>query len=200
MNEMWDNVYNFFWPKSPSEIMRENKRLIARAERNLQREIKELRTLEAKTTREIKPLVERGEMNNAKIMAKELVRVKKGITQLLTTCHRLNALSGNLSQLKSTNTVIESIKSITDGLKRITISPANIHEFERQMDKMEIQSEVLGNMIEMGVQEDGEEESDMVVTETLAKIMDEMRLQDTGSVKFPDVPTQVPQRNPPIDE
>lgn len=199
MNELWDNVYKFFWPKSPREIIKENKRLIARAERNLQREIKDLRTLEAKTAREIKPLVERGEMNNAKIMAKELVRVKRGITQLMTTCHRLNALSGNLTQLQSTNTVIESIKSITSGLQKIAINPANIHEFERQMDKMEIQSEVLGNMIEMGVQEDGEEESDMLVTETLAKIIDEMQLQAPESVKFPDVPTKEPKRNPPLE-
>lgn len=171
--------------------MRDNKRLIARAERNLQREIRDLKILETKTISGIKPLVQKGEMTNAKILAKELVRIKKNITQLMTTCHRLNALSGNLTQLQSTNTVIESIKSITEGLKKITITPATIHEFEQQMDKMEIQSETLGSMLEMGGEEE-EDESDIIVTETLARIMDEMKLQGNNSIQFPDVPITIP--------
>ena len=58
----------------PKEVAREQKRVITRSQRKLEREIKALERQEAKTMKEIKKLAEKGQNGPAKILAKDVAR------------------------------------------------------------------------------------------------------------------------------
>jgi len=58
----------------PKEAAREQKRIITRSERKLEREIKALERQEQKTMTEIKKLATKGQHNAAKILSKDVAR------------------------------------------------------------------------------------------------------------------------------
>jgi len=58
----------------PKEVAREQKRVITRSQRKLEREIKNIERQEAKTMREIKKMAEKGQTGPAKILAKDIAR------------------------------------------------------------------------------------------------------------------------------
>ena len=58
----------------PKEAAREQKRIITRANRKLEREIKGLERQEAKTMKEVKRLAQAGQHNAAKILSKDIAR------------------------------------------------------------------------------------------------------------------------------
>ena len=58
----------------PKEMAREQKRIITRSNRKLEREIKTLERQEAKTMKEVKKLAQAGQHNEAKILSKDIAR------------------------------------------------------------------------------------------------------------------------------
>lgn len=58
----------------PKEMAREQKRIITRSNRKLEREIKTLERQEAKTMKEVKKLAQAGQHNAAKILSKDIAR------------------------------------------------------------------------------------------------------------------------------
>ena len=58
----------------PKEAAKEQKRIIQRSQRKLDREIKALERQEAKTMREVKKLATAGQHNAAKILSKDIAR------------------------------------------------------------------------------------------------------------------------------
>ena len=61
----------------PKEQAKENKRVIPRAIRNIERENKKLQGQEAKTLKEIKALAQKNQHGPAKLMSKDLVRSRQ---------------------------------------------------------------------------------------------------------------------------
>ena len=61
----------------PKEQAKENKRVITRAIRNIERENKKLQGQEAKTLKEIKALAQKNQHGPAKLMSKDLVRSRQ---------------------------------------------------------------------------------------------------------------------------
>ena len=61
----------------PKEQAKENKRVITRAIRNIERENKKLQGQEAKTLKEIKTLAQKNQHGPAKLMSKDLVRSRQ---------------------------------------------------------------------------------------------------------------------------
>ena len=58
----------------PKEVAREQKRIISRSERKLNREISGLERQEAKTMKEVKKLAQAGQHGAAKILSKDIAR------------------------------------------------------------------------------------------------------------------------------
>ena len=58
----------------PKEVAREQKRVITRSQRKLDREIKALERQEAKTMKEVKKLATQGQHGAAKILSKDIAR------------------------------------------------------------------------------------------------------------------------------
>ena len=64
----------------PKEAAREQKRIITRSERKLEREVKNLERQEAKTMKEIKKLAQAGQHKSAQILAKDVSRNRTQVT------------------------------------------------------------------------------------------------------------------------
>lgn len=79
--------------KTPAEILRENKRMLDKAIRELDRERMGLQTQEKKIVAEIKKMAKDGQMDAVKVMAKSLVRNRHAVTKLYGLKSHLQAVS-----------------------------------------------------------------------------------------------------------
>ena len=68
----------------PKEAAKEQKKIITRAQRKLERESKKLETHEAKMMKEVKKMAQNNQHAAAKIMAKDIARNRQQRTQYLT--------------------------------------------------------------------------------------------------------------------
>lgn len=76
----------------PKEAAREQKRIITRANRKLEREIKALERQEAKTMKEVKKLAQAGQHNAAKIMSKDIARNRTQRNQYRTMASQMTVM------------------------------------------------------------------------------------------------------------
>lgn len=79
--------------KTLKEQLRENKREINRAVRELDRERTNLQMQEKKLIIEIKKMAKEGQIASVKIMAKDLVRTRQHVTKFYTMRSQLQAVS-----------------------------------------------------------------------------------------------------------
>ena len=80
-------------PKTQKEIVREQTRTIDRAERKMQREIKNLQKSEAKQLKEVQKLAKEGKHGPAKIMAKSVAQTRKHTANLYNMSANLKSVS-----------------------------------------------------------------------------------------------------------
>lgn len=97
--------------KTVKEQLRENKRQINRAIRELDRERANLQLQEKKTVIEIKKLAKEGQLAAVKVMAKDIVRIRQHVEKFYSMRSQLQAVSlrleVNISQaLYSCTTVL----------------------------------------------------------------------------------------------
>lgn len=82
--------------KTLREELRENKRHLNRAIRELDRERANLQLQEKKTVMELKKMAKDGQIASVKIMAKDIVRIRQHVTKFYTMRSQLQAVSRRL--------------------------------------------------------------------------------------------------------
>jgi charged multivesicular body protein 2A len=93
---------NIFGKEKPlKEVLRENKRMINRAVRELDREKTGLEREEQRLTIEIKKAAKAQQMGSVKIMAKDLVRTRQYITKFIEMRSHLQGCALKLQTVKS---------------------------------------------------------------------------------------------------
>ncbi|KAF0908270.1 hypothetical protein E2562_023888 [Oryza meyeriana var. granulata] len=164
--------------KTPAELLRENKRMLDRSIREIERERQGLQAQEKKLITEIKKTAKEGQMGAVKVMAKDLIRTRHQITKFYQLKSQLQGISLRVQTLKSTQAMGDAMKGVTKamaqmnrqlnlpGLQRIMM------EFERQNERMEMTSEVMGDAIDDALEgdEDQEEETEELVNQVLDEI------------------------------
>ncbi|XP_006657579.1 vacuolar protein sorting-associated protein 2 homolog 1-like [Oryza brachyantha] len=164
--------------KTPAELLRENKRMLDRSIREIERERQGLQAQEKKLITEIKKTAKEGQMGAVKVMAKDLIRTRHQITKFYQLKSQLQGVSLRVQTLKSTQAMGDAMKGVTKamgqmnrqlnlpGLQRIMM------EFERQNERMEMTSEVMGDAIDDALEgdEDQEEETEELVNQVLDEI------------------------------
>ena len=163
--------------KTPAEMLRENKRMIDRAIRDLDRERIGLQAQEKKTVAEIKKMAKDNQMEAVKVMAKSVVRNRTAITKLYQLKSQLQAVSLRMAELKSTQAMSDAMRGTTRAMAAMNKQmqlPALakiMREFERQNMKMEYASEAMGSSMDMAFEGEGEEaETDELVSQVLDEI------------------------------
>ncbi|KAG1669499.1 hypothetical protein FOA52_015666 [Chlamydomonas sp. UWO 241] len=163
--------------KTPAELLRENKRNLDKAIRELDRERMGLQNEEKKIVTEIKKLAKEGQMDAVKVLAKSLVRNRKAVTKMYGLKSQLQAVSLRLATLKSTQAMADAMGGATKAMRMMNRNlnmpqlQKIMMEFERQNERMEMTSEMMGDAVDdaMG-EEDEEEESDALVSQVLDEI------------------------------
>eukprot|EP01018_Ginkgo_biloba_P034465 Gb_23887 [translate_table: standard] len=190
--------------KTPAELLRENKRMLDRSIRDIERERQGLQTQEKKLITEIKKTAKQGQMGAVKVMAKDLIRTRHQITKFYALKSQLQGVSLRIQTLKSTQSMGEAMKGVTKAMRQMNRQmnlPALqkiMQEFERQNERMEMTTEVMGDAIDDALEGDEEEEE---TEELVSQVLDEIGIDidsqlikaPTTSVAAPTTPTKVPQ-------
>ncbi|KAF6265596.1 Snf7-domain-containing protein [Scenedesmus sp. NREL 46B-D3] len=194
--------------KTPAEMLRENKRMLDKAIRELDRERIGLQNQEKKTVAEIKKMAKEGQMVRAhfhalpatdavKVMAKSLIRNRHAVTKLHGLKSQLQAVSLRIqastsSTLKSTQAMADAMRGATKAMrvmnKRMNLPNMQkiLMEFEKQNERMEMTSDMMGDAIDDAMEGEGEEEE---TDDLIGQVLDEIGISTTTQmVSAPDMP------------
>ncbi|KAG7338302.1 Snf7 family protein [Nitzschia inconspicua] len=163
--------------KPLKEVLRENKRMITRAIRELDREKMQLEKEEKRLTIEIKKAAKEQQMTSVKIMAKDLVRTRQYITKFIEMRSHLQGCSLKLQTVKSHHAMAEAMKSTAKAMhkmnKAVDVPAINkmMADFEKENAKTEIMQEIMGDTIDDALgDENNEEEEEQIVNQVLDEI------------------------------
>ncbi|KAK4391849.1 Vacuolar protein sorting-associated protein 21 [Sesamum angolense] len=163
--------------KTTAELMRENKRMLDKSIRELERERQGLQTQEKKLILEIKKSAKQGQMGAVKVMAKDLIRTRHQIEKFYKLKSQLQGVSLRIQTLKSTHAMGEAMKGVTLAMGQINkqmnlpLLHKIMQEFEMQNEKMELTSEVMADAIDDALEGDEEEEE---TEELVNQVLDEI--------------------------
>ncbi|KAL1808886.1 hypothetical protein DCAR_0728413 [Daucus carota subsp. sativus] len=182
--------------KTPAELLRENKRMMDKSIREIERERQGLQNQEKKLILEIKKSAKQGQMGAVKVMAKDLIRTRHQIEKFYKLKSQLQGVSLRIQTLKSTQAMGEAMKGVTKAMgqmnRQMNLPSLQkiMQEFERQNEKMEMTSEIMGDAIDDALEGDEEEEeSEELVNQVLDEIgidiNNELMNAPSGSVAAP---------------
>jgi charged multivesicular body protein 2A len=186
--------------KTPAELLRENKRKIDRAIRELDRERMALQAQEKKMVVDIKKMAKDGQLDAVKVMAKSVVRNRNAVTKLYQLKSQLQAVSLRMAELKSTQAMTEAMRGTTRAMAAMNRQmnlPALariMRDFEKENARMEQTSEMMGSAVDMAFEgEAEEEETDQLVNEVLDSILADTNI---SMAKVPETQLQQAQAAP----
>jgi len=163
--------------KTLKEVIREQKRMVSRSIRSLEREKAGMAREEQKLVQEIKKLAKQNQIKSVKIMAKDLVRMRKHQEKFTGLIANLRAVSLQMTTMSTTVQMTQSMKGCTRAMmimnRQMNMPQLQkvMQEFEKQSEIMGMKEEMFGDAIEDAMDEhEDEEETDMVVSQVLEQI------------------------------
>lgn len=164
---------------TPQERLKMNQRSLQKAIREIDRENRKLKLQETKLTTEIKKLCKNGQIKQAKIKSKDLIRTKNYIKKFELMETKLNMINLRIQSIKTTDLMSKSVKEASGLLKAMNVG-VNLPqlqkismEFEKQNEIMDQKQEMMDDVLD-DVFDSEDEDEEEEVDEFLAKIMDEI--------------------------
>ena len=140
--------------KTPKELARENKRIVDRAVRQIERERVKLEGNEKKLLEEIKKLAKKNQHGPAKALSKDLIRTRNQVSQYYNMTSQLKAISMKLSTAEISASMVDALKGVNTVMEKVNAS-MDIHsiqqclkEFAKNSEKMEMQQEMMSDAID----------------------------------------------------
>ena len=172
---------------TPQERLKMNQRSLQKAIREIDRENRKLKQQEAKLTGEIKKMCKNGQIKQAKIKSKDLIRTKNYIKKFELMETKLNMINLRIQSIKTTDMMSKSVKEASGLLRTMNVG-VNLPqlqkismEFERQNEIMDQKQEMMDDVLDDVFDEENEDEEEEV-DEFLAKIMDEIDVDLKGKL------------------
>lgn len=173
---------------TPQEQLREHRRGLKRGMRELDRERNRLQLEEKKLVAEIKKLAKQNQIGPLKVMAKDLVRLRRHVNKFYEMRSQLQGVDLRLQTMRSTQAMSEALRGVTPALasfnKQMNMPELNkmMQEFYRENQRMEMTEEMMGEAVDMALENDGDvEETDNVVSQVLSELGVEISAQlETG--------------------
>ncbi|GAB5033939.1 charged multivesicular body protein [Nannochloropsis oceanica] len=182
------------WAKKPlKEIMRENKRMITRAIRELDRERVNLERNEKKLIMDIKKYAKENQMGAVKTMAKDLVRTRNYQTKFIEMRSHLQGAALKLETVRSHEAMATAMRSVTSAMvsmnKQVNVPALTkiMTDFARENEKSELMGDMLGDAMDDAMTEEGDEEEQERI---VGAVLTELGLDMTDAV--PEAPGAVP--------
>lgn len=171
---------------SLSEQMRQNKRVINKAIREIDRERAALEREQVRLERDIKKLAKQNEMAALRVLAKDLVRTKQYISKFHVMKSNMQSLSLKMQTMKTTHEMGLAMGKMTKSMKRMNkkmnVQTINkiVMEFERENEKTEMTEEMMGDAMDMAFETgETEEDEDAIVNQ----VLDEIGINLTGELQ-----------------
>jgi charged multivesicular body protein 2A len=178
---------------TPAEQLRQSKRQITRGIREIDRERVKIENQQKKVIAEIKKLAKQGQLSSAKVLAKDLVRMRSQVTKMYAMRSQLQSVEMQMATMKSTAVLGESLQGVTRAMvamnKTINLPALNatMREFLQENQRMDLTEEMMTDAVEMAVDTDDiAGESDEVVSQVLSEIGVEVTSSvDVGAARLP---------------
>jgi len=164
---------------TPAERLRQHQRALAKAQRELDRERTKLEQQEKKLVGDIKRSAKAGQMNAAKVQAKDLVRTRKYVQKFYQMRTQLQAIGLRIQTLRSNQQMADAMRgatramaSMNRGLNLPQIQRI-MNEFEKESATMDMKEEMMSDAVDDVMDdevEEEEEEGDKILKEVLDEI------------------------------
>ncbi|MES1908710.1 MAG: hypothetical protein MHM6MM_001588 [Cercozoa sp. M6MM] len=190
------------------EIIREQKRMVDRSIRQLERERKGLERQEVKLKNDIKKMAKQNQMKPVRVMAKDLVRMRKSQEKFINLMAQLRGLSLQMTEMQSQATLQRSMHScarsmsVLNAQMNLPMLQRVMREFAKQSEQMEFKQEMLEDTMDAAMEDEEDEiAEDMIVNQVLDEIgiSAAEELVDAPS-KVPYAAWRVPQRAEAVEE
>ncbi|KAF7640361.1 hypothetical protein Mgra_00000181 [Meloidogyne graminicola] len=166
--------------KTPQELLRQNKRALDKAMRDLDRERQRLEGTEKKVIADIKKMAKMGQMDSVRIMAKDLVRTRQYIKKFIMMKANIQAVALKVQTLKSQDAMAQAMRGVTRAMssmnRQLNLPQIQkiMNDFERQSEIMDMKEEMMSEAIDDAMGDgDEEEETEQVVQQ----VLDELGIQ-----------------------
>lgn len=171
--------------KTPQEQLRENNRILRRTMNELDRERSRLETQENKLKADIVKMAKQNQMETVKIMAKDLVRTRNYITNIIKMKANIQAISLRMQSINSTAQMSDSMKQVTKTLvlmnQKMNLPglQKTLMNFEKESTKMEMKEEMISDVMDDVFDQEGDD----AATETIVQqVLDELGIEISGGV------------------
>ncbi|KAB5593127.1 Sister chromatid cohesion-related protein [Ceratobasidium theobromae] len=164
---------------TPAERLRQHQRALAKAQRELDRERTKLEQQEKKLIMDIKKSAKAGQMNAAKVMAKDLVRTRRYVQKFYQMRTQLQAVGLRIQTLRSNQQMAEAMRGATRAMASMNrgLNLPQIQrimaEFEKESATMDMKEEIMSDAVDEAMDdelEDEEEEGDKILEQVLDEI------------------------------
>ncbi|PWN52002.1 hypothetical protein IE53DRAFT_26003 [Violaceomyces palustris] len=198
-------VSRFIFGPTQEERVKNVQSQLRAEQRALDREMRQIDQGSAKAKAEIKRLAKKGDVKNAKVLAREVVRSNKQKNRLATSKARMNSigmqLQHQLAMYKVTGSMQKSteIMKLSNQLVKLPEVSKTMREMSAEMMKAGIMEEMLDDTLDSGVlgedEEELEEEAQGEVDKVLYELTDGKLGQIDTTEALPDLTPAEPQRN-----
>jgi division protein CdvB (Snf7/Vps24/ESCRT-III family) len=180
--------------KSAKGMARQWNRNLKREMRRIDRDVMGMTSSEKKTVAEIKKLASKKEMSSVKILAKELVLLRRSRDRLLLTKTQLNSISNQLTNqvaLAKLSNCFEKSAEVMQAMNKI-INVPEVHEIMTQMGKemetMGLIEGIMGDAIDETLADiETEEQSEIEIRKLLEELaIDNIALLPTAGTTIRD--------------
>ncbi|KAK0191054.1 vacuolar sorting protein Vps24 [Armillaria mellea] len=180
-------INRFLYGPTPEERVRAWKSKLRSETRILDREIRQLDVATNKARQSVKQLASKGDVKNARVLAREVVRSNKQKDRLSVSKARLGSIETQLTQqmamIKVTGSLQKSteIMKLSNSLIKLPQISQTMREMSMEMTKAGIMEEMLDDTLDMDEDEELEEEADAEVEKVLFELTNG-KLGEAGSV------------------
>lgn len=182
-------------PVPLSQQIRQNQRQIDKACRELDRERIKMEMQEKNVKTQIKKLAREGQVDAARIMAKDLVRTRFHITRTYQMRTQLQSVSMQLATMRTNEAMASAMGNVVNVMAKMNRSmnlPAMqqvLMQFEMEHGKMEMTQEMMDDAMGDVLGADNEEEQ---TDEIIDQVMDELGLENQDKMNAAATSTSTP--------
>jgi len=191
---------------TPQEQLREHKRGIRKAVREVDRERTKLQQQEKKLVQEIKRMAKQNQIGPVRVMAKDLVRIRNQVTKFYSMKSQLQAVEIRLQTMRSTEAMSQALSGVAKSMasfnKSMQLPKINemMKEFYKENQRMEMTQEMMDEGIDMAMDnEEDESQTEELVGQVLSEIGVDLagELQGTPGRQ---VPVQEESKTPQVED
>ncbi|KAG5520171.1 hypothetical protein PMAC_001248 [Pneumocystis sp. 'macacae'] len=169
-----------FWAEKNTSKAVAHQRSLERAQREIEREQAKLDAQEKRLIVDIRKSATAGQIETAKVRAKDLVRTRKQISRFIQIKTQLQAIALRIQTVQTHEQITQNMRKaarLLGCINQATCLPALMkitHDFEKESDIMEQREEMMDEAID-NIMCDDEMENDIIVNQVLDEIGIDLR-------------------------